>query len=192
MKTMLLGVVSAALLASGASAQYRTWSGAGGAISDMSGQRFTLFVPSHDFEVISFFQVDIEHTFVGDLYISVTHKTTTPRTYVLLDRPGVPQSQFGNGDDLNGVYEFRDGFAPIPENAGTSGVIAPGTYGPNAGTTISGAPEDLFGEWSIYISDNAGGDAGVLRGWSLWYPDIPTPGSVALLGLAGICSRRRR
>lgn len=192
MDSKLIGISSAVLIASGALGQYRTWTGTGGSILDNGGQRFTIFVPSHDFEQISLFTLDIEHTFVGDLFISVTHKTATPRTYVLIDRPGVPQSTFGNGDDLDGVYDFRDGFAPIPESAGSSGVIAPGVYGPNPGTTISGAPEDLYGEWSLFISDGAGGDEGVLHSWSLSYPDIPAPGPLALFGVATICARRRR
>ncbi len=107
---------------------------------------------------------------------------------VLCDRPGVPASTFGNSNDLNGNYVFRDGFAPLSETA----AVPAGTYGPHAGQTIGRDVADKFGEWSLFISDNAGGDTGTVRGWSITFNNVPAPGSLALLGLGGIVAGRRR
>src|ERR1043165_9677142 len=103
MNKILLGVVGAAAVATTASAQLKTYQGGGGAINDVSDQRFSIFVPDHGSAVVDRAALDISHTWVGDLYIEVRHKTPADYVAVLLDRPGVPQSTFGNSDDLNGV-----------------------------------------------------------------------------------------
>ena len=195
MNKALLAVVGAALVAGTASAQLKTYSGQGGDIADSAASRFSIFVPDHSpagGSVVDNIAIDMSHTWVGDLFIEVRHKTPADYSVVLCDRPGNPASTFGNSDDLNGVYTFRDGFAPIPENAGATGAVAPGTYGPHAGQVISRGVEDKFGEWSLFISDNAGGDTGTVRGWSITFNNVPAPGSLALLGLGGLVVGRRR
>ena len=191
MNKALLAVVGAALVAGTASAQLKTYTGGGGAINDLASQRFTIFVPDHSpagGSVVDNIAIDMSHTWVGDLFIEVRHKTPADYSVVLCDRPGVPASTFGNSSDLNGVYTFRDGFAPLSE----TGATPAGTYGPHAGQVISRGVQDKFGEWSLFISDNAGGDTGVVRGWSITFNNIPAPGSLALLGLGGLVAGRRR
>ena len=189
MNKALLAVVGAALVAGTASAQLKTYTGGGGPINDLADQRFTIFVPDHWTPVIvDSIAIDMSHTWVGDLYIEVRHKTPNDYSVVLSDRPGVPASTFGNSNDLNGVYVFRDGFAPFSE----TGAVPPGTYGPHAGQTISRTVQDKFGEWSLFISDRAGGDVGTVRGWSITFNNVPAPGALALLGLGGLVAGRRR
>ena len=188
MNKALLAVVGAALVAGTASAQLKTYSGAGGQIPDVSSTRFNIFVPDHGPATVDNIPINMSHTWVGDLFIEVRHKTPADYSVVLCDRPGVPASTFGNSSDLSGNYVFRDGFAPLAE----TGATPAGTYGPHAGQVISRGVQDKFGEWSLFISDNAGGDTGVVRGWSITFNNIPAPGSLALLGLGGLVAGRRR
>lgn len=137
--------------------------------------------------------LDITHTWVGDLVVTLTGPNG--QVVDLINRPGVPASTFGNSSDLGGIYTFRDGSAPIPES-GTPTVVPMGTYGPAPESANSFASayngSDKFGDWTLTISDNAGGDTGVLNGWTLYINKIPTPGTIALAGLAGLVGIRRR
>ncbi len=134
--------------------------------------------------------VDITHTWVGDLQITLSGPGGA--SVSLIDRPGVPQSFFGNSDDLNGVYFFEMGGLVFPELAGgAGGIVAPDIY----------APADNFsrffntqkqGEWTLTITDSAAGDTGVLRAWGFGVTNIPAPGALALMGLGGLAAARRR
>ena len=191
MNKVILAVAGAAMVASSASAQVKTYTGGGGAINDLASQRFTIFVPDHSpagGSVVDNIGMNIQHTWVGDLFIEVRHKTPADYSVVLCDRPGVPESTFGNSNDLNGTYIFRDGFAPISESA----AVPAGTYGPIPGQVISRGVADKFGEWSLFISDNAGGDTGNVGSWSISFQNVPAPSSLALLGLGGLVAGRRR
>lgn len=48
------------------------------------------------------------------------------------------------------------------------------------------------GVWTLRIYDWASGDTGSLGGWSIDVTHVPAPGALALLGLAGLVSGRRR
>lgn len=185
-----VGAVSACRVAT---AQFDTYTGPGGPINDFTGQRFTIFVSQHGNATVEFVTLDISHTWAGDLYIEVRHKTPADYACILMNRPGVPQSRWGNSDDLDGVYTFKDGFTPIPETVGATGFIVPGMYGPHAGQMIRQVVSDSFGEWSLYISDDGGGDVGVLRSWSLTLLDLaPAPSSLGILGIGALVMARRK
>lgn len=168
-----------------------TYYGGGGPIHDLSDQIFTMVVPDHTpvgkITIVMGASLDVRHTWVGDLYVEFRHKMPHDYSVVLLDRPGVPASTFGNSADLNGVYVFMDGFAPIPE----AGEVPAGPYGPHLGQLITRLVDDMFGEWTLLISDRSGGDSGELRGWSLTIFS-PAPGALTLLGLGGFVAARRR
>jgi xanthosine utilization system XapX-like protein len=51
---------------------------------------------------------------------------------------------------------------------------------------------DKFGEWSLFISDRAGGDFGSIGQWQINMVNLPAPGSLALLGVGGLVIGRRR
>lgn len=116
-------------------------------------------------------RLNMNHTWVGDLSVTLTSPCGT--TYVF-DRPGVPQSTFGNSADLNGIYIFDINAATIiPESGG--GVIAPGNYRPSDNSNPGAAhnwsgitfPCNAAGTWTLTVSDNAGGDVGTLNEWAI-------------------------
>ena len=175
----------------------KSYQGPGGPLNDNATSagvtRFDIFVPDHgqilDFKAVN---LDIAHTWVGDLNITLIHKDSGTAV-TLVDRPGVPESTFGNSDDLNGLYSFQDGFAPLPNASGATGLIDPGTYGLEPGNSLDAFNGlDKFGDWSLVITDNAGGDTGTLFGWEIVLNNVPAPGALALIGLAGLVGGRRR
>ena len=200
---LLAAVGSLAIAGSTFANETRAYTGQGGLIPGGTGgiqTRFEIFVPDGGEikDVKEVLLVGLNQTWAGDLLIVLTHKDTGT-SVTLLDRPGQPESLFGNSDDFAGDYSFQDGFPIIPEGTGAGGatVIAPGTYGP-AGA--GGAPqslqafvgEDKFGVWTLSITDFDAADNGSLGGWVLVLNNVPAPGALALLGVAGLAARRRR
>lgn len=141
-------------------------------------------------DTLDYVEIDISHTWVGDLHIRLDGPGGAG--VVLLDRPGVPASTFGNADDFDGVYRFEMGGLVFPELAGAAGgVIAEDIYGP-VDSFDRFSQQIKHGDWTLTITDNAGGDTGVLRGWGFGVTNVPTPGAFALLGLGGLAAARRR
>jgi hypothetical protein len=91
---------------------------------------------------------------------------------LLINRPN--GDTFGNNNDLNGVYTFRDGFDPIPYSSGNT-VIPPGTYGPVNGQTVTRTIPDIYGEWTFTVQDAAGGDFGHVGWWSITFNNVSCP-----------------
>jgi len=194
-----LGVL--ALAASASANDPKSYTGQGGAFNDFVDPnpgvtRFEIFVPDSGEikEMHSVVLNGLTHTWAGDLLITLTHKDTGT-TVVLVDRPGVTGGVgFGESQDYNGNYTFADGFAPIPDEFGNAGAALPsGTYGLHTGNALSAfVGEDKFGVWSLVVTDFAGGDTGALGNWVINMSNVPAPGALALLGLAGVAARRRR
>ncbi|MFC7050874.1 proprotein convertase P-domain-containing protein [Emcibacter nanhaiensis] len=139
-------------------------------------------------------EAGIDHTWIGDLLITLESADGTE--IVLMDRPGVPASTFGNSDDLSAgnplIFDDASLVAAETANGG-------GTYGPDdALASLFG--ESLAGTWTLHIEDLAGGDAGLLDYWSLninWeIVDAPEPAALGLMGLGlvgmGFAARRRK
>lgn len=183
---ILLGLLGASMPAH---AQFRTYLGAGGAIPDVGTIVFQIAVPDHLPLVMENVQLDMVHTWSGDLRMSVVHGA---QSVLLVDRLGVPQSGFGNSSDFAGVYEFRDGFAPLPETR-QGEFIPPGVYGPDPSNAMAdlNAGLDAFGTWSLVVEDFAAGDVGTLAVWSVTIR-IPAPGSVLVLGAGSLFLARMR
>ncbi|MEM6793807.1 MAG: proprotein convertase P-domain-containing protein, partial [Acidobacteriota bacterium] len=110
--------------------------------------------------------VDISHTWVGDLTISLESPAGTEIT--LLDRPGVPAS--ADGCFNNGVrVTFTDSAATDPENfcnADSSDPWISGDVLPAAPLSGFGG-EQSAGTWTLRVRDSLAGDLGSLIGWSL-------------------------
>jgi MYXO-CTERM domain-containing protein len=193
--------LTAFALTTGAMAEVKSYQGQGGILNDAGSDsnfntipgttRFEIFVPDHG-SITDFQGVDLNvfHTWVGDLTIVLTHKDSGT-SLVLTDRPGVPASSFGNSDDLGGLYIFADGNPLLPETS-AGGVIANGAYGAEGGSLSVFNGLDKFGTWSLHFTDSAGGDTGELLDWGFSLANVPAPGAMALLGLAGLVGGRRR
>ncbi|MCB9141621.1 MAG: choice-of-anchor J domain-containing protein [Anaerolineales bacterium] len=116
----------------------------------------------------------VSHTWVGDLIITLEH-VDTGTTATLFDRPGIPPSTFGcSGNDIDNVADdeatltFENDCAS-PPNPGQAYI--PGEHyqgGDPAGPVLAAFDgEDYSGDWTLNISDNAGGDTGTLYEWCL-------------------------
>jgi outer membrane autotransporter protein len=112
--------------------------------------------------------VDINHTWVGDLTVSVESPDGT--VVRLIDRPGVPPGGVGNSDDLSGTYTFDDAAGQvISENSGLVTIPA-GTY--QVDQTTGDALADFNGEapsgtWTLSVTDPELFDIGTLNFWRL-------------------------
>lgn len=148
-----------------------------------------------------------EHTFADDVDIMLV--SPTGRQLIFL-------SDAGGGNDWNGTFTFRDGFAAVADGGvgqNTGGNMNPGTYGVSqylladqfdapapapsyVNTTFAGAFNGFNpnGTWNMYIMDVVGGDAGWLMSSTLTVSAVPEPASIAVLGLgaAALLRRRRR
>jgi len=109
-------------------------------------------------------RVEIAHTFVGDLKIELESPAATRIT--LLDRPGVPASTYGCGNnDMNVTFDDASGFDPESYCAGNT----PWYVGPAAPVGLLSAfnGESTMGDWKLIVSDNAGADTGSIIDWEL-------------------------
>jgi subtilisin-like proprotein convertase family protein len=150
-----------------------------------------------------------EHTWVGDLIVTIT--SPGGATFELMRRTGsTTPAGVGNSGDANGAYSFNDAastlFWPNGTPAGfasgftvVSGNVPNTTYRPArwdgsavVATSLMGAfaGQNANGAWTLNISDNAAFDQGDLINWEINV--VPAPGSLALLGLAGLAAGRRR
>jgi subtilisin-like proprotein convertase family protein len=120
--------------------------------------------------------VTIDHTWVGDLTISLTSPGGT--TVTLLDRPGVPATSTVGCGDNNLDLVFSDAASVNPETVCNG--ATPWLTGPALPVTplSAFAGESTLGTWTLSVSDSAGLDTGILVDWSL----SPTP------GLGGVCT----
>ncbi len=112
------------------------------------------------------------HTYVGDLIAKITSPCGNTTVF---DRPGVPATSTGNGQDFSGTYTFDvNASAVLPETNSGPTVITPGSYRPSltngtANTNWSGLtfPCNTAGNWTLNMSDRASGDVGTLVSWSV-------------------------
>ncbi|MCH8824413.1 MAG: proprotein convertase P-domain-containing protein [Planctomycetes bacterium] len=193
---MIAGVV---LLTSSAWAGQKSYEGSGfeGWIDNGGPENPNLseiFVSDHgeilSMDIVSL--IDFNHTWAGDLIIRLTHKDTGT-SVTLLDRPGIPESNFGANADFAGNYDWQDGGFVWDDMTFDGGVVPTNViFGPVTGALSDFAGEDKFGTWSLTISDGAFLDVGSLGGWGFTVTNVPAPGALALLGLAGLVARRKR
>jgi MYXO-CTERM domain-containing protein len=197
MRTMIIAAVG--LTTGLAVGQVSYTGGPGGSIPDNGGpgNPFSSTLTVTDSYAIADLNLDLSgfnHTFVGDLIITLEHNGTS---VVTVDRPGVPDfSGFGWGYDLAGDYSFDDSALVTWQdvNGGaqdTNFVIGEGAYlGENLLSAFNGM--DVAGDWTLTISDNAGFDTGLIESWGITATPVPAPAGLAILGLGGLAAARRR
>ncbi|ETX06040.1 MAG: hypothetical protein ETSY2_19425 [Candidatus Entotheonella gemina] len=116
-------------------------------------------------------RVQINHTWVGDLRIVLRSPAGTE--VILLDRPGVPNTNFGCSND-NMDVTFRDGAGIDPEThcEGTIPWLTGDALPVDALSMLAG--ESRQGMWTLTVSDNAMFDIGQLVNWELIF-DLNVP-----------------
>ena len=198
-----LGAVTALSLTAMAGAETKSYDGDGSTAAWIDGSFggfvglnvYTLEVAdSGTIESLKSVSLDIFHTWAGDISITLEHNGTT---VTLLDRPGFPQTANGIADDFTnggggaGLYAFvESGGLTFPE-VGGNGSLAEGAY--NSQDTLQDfVGMDKQGTWTLTVGDGQGGDIGFVDGWHLTLNNVPAPGALALLGLAGLAGNRRR
>lgn len=109
--------------------------------------------------------LEIDHTFVGQLVIRLTHDDTGT-TSVLMDRPGVPCEFCGCGnDDIDAVLNDEASSLVEDECADSSPTIF-GEFRPNEALSAFDG-ESLAGTWTLHIVDDIESSQGDLIGWTL-------------------------
>ncbi|MFN8179359.1 MAG: proprotein convertase P-domain-containing protein [bacterium] len=119
--------------------------------------------------------LQMTHTWVGDLIVRLTHIGPGGTQSVdLLNRPGVPNSTVGcSGDlvatDTNKYYFGTGNLATLGETSCPAQIppqcYLPAPESPAGMSAFRGYPKD--GEWWLFVSDNAGGDVGVVQNFSV-------------------------
>ncbi len=122
--------------------------------------------------------LQITHTWVGDLCVSLTHPSGAP-TVQLVKRPGLDAEcdTVGccgcSGDDYDIVLDDQGGGGPIEDLCDTPTVPTSGpSYTPDESLSAFDGL-DMDGDWTITVNDNGGGDTGTLDGWSLHFNAVP-------------------
>lgn len=116
-------------------------------------------------------RVQIDHTWIGDLIITLTGPDNT--SVRLLDRPGVPAMGTVGCNNNNVHVTFSDGEADpegVCDPSGTNAPWPPTTAGPVEPLSAFNG-KSVQGTWTLNVSDNAGLDLGTIIDWEL----IPTP-----------------
>jgi hypothetical protein len=205
MKIAAFAFAGLAVAASAASAA--VYSGSGFSMPDNSPDGVSSVITvSGDTPSITAVEVTLQgftHTYIGDINATLTSPSGT--VFPLMMRIGsFGPGGFGDWTNLNGDYRFTDTAAgtlwsaadALLDSDGTIG-IASGDYRTtdlyaNVATSLNAAfgGQNSNGDWTLTMSDNAGVDIGGIQGWTLSV--VPTPGSLAIFGLAGIAAGRRR
>ena len=104
----------------------------------------------------------IDHTWAGDLIVRLTSPAAT--TLTLINRRG------GSGNNFCLLTLDDDGAFPSVSTIGTAGAYA-GNFSPESPLSIFDG-ENADGVWTLNVSDNAGGDNGNVRGFSLIFTGV--------------------
>jgi cysteine-rich repeat protein len=111
--------------------------------------------------------LNISHTWNGDLIVRLTHGATT---VTVIDRPGVPASQFGSNDNGYNIVLDDEGTGAAIEGIELSGssstVISPPSYTPNNPLSAFDGM-DKAGLWTLFVSDSVTPDSGSIVSWTL-------------------------
>jgi subtilisin-like proprotein convertase family protein/uncharacterized protein YvpB len=107
--------------------------------------------------------LDISHTFVGDLVVTLTNLSSN-QTVTVIDRPGAPPWGCANSDIVtildDGAIQYADDQCASPPHA-ISGIYLP----VQKLSTFTGL--SAYGTWRLNVSDHYINDTGFLNHWCL-------------------------
>ncbi|QIE59135.1 HYR domain-containing protein [Rasiella rasia] len=144
--------------------------------NDPAGLTSTLTV-TDDFDITDLnVNLDINHSWIGDLIVTLTAPDGTTAS-VIVDRPGVPTSTVGCNNTVNDILVDMDDEAVdmIEEPCLTE---YNGSFIPNEALSVFDGMSTL-GDWTLFITDNAGLDTGSLNSWTLNYEYLAAAGPPA-------------
>ena len=112
-------------------------------------------------------EIEITHTWVGDLRVVLTHVDTGTHV-TIIDQPGSPASTFGcSGEDIDATLD-DEASTRVEDQCRTTWPAISGSVRPNNPLSAFDG-EDLGGTWRLTVSDHATEDAGFLESWSLHF-----------------------
>jgi subtilisin-like proprotein convertase family protein len=111
--------------------------------------------------------LDIAHTWVGDLVVTLT--APTGETAILIDRMGVPiiGAAGCSSDDLLITLD-DEAASPIEDECQPGPPAATGSFSPNNPLSVFDGVSTV-GDWILSVDDAVGGDDGNLNAWGLSY-----------------------
>lgn len=124
--------------------------------------------------------LDIDHTWTGDLIVSL--QSPNGVTVDLIDQIGVPAGTFGcSGDNIDACFEVGSGNPA--ENTCSNLPALGGSFTAVTDLAAMNDGSNPNGVWTLFVSDNAGGDLGQVNGFTLNFYD-PSQSVTQTAGLA--------
>lgn len=123
--------------------------------------------------------IDITHSWVGDVTITITSPNGT--SAVIYDRPGVPASTYGcSGNNIVATFD-DEAINPIETECATTEPAISGNFIPQNPLSVFDG-ENTQGDWIITVSDSVSADGGTLNSWGITfnYEVLSTPLDVVL------------
>jgi subtilisin-like proprotein convertase family protein/uncharacterized protein YvpB len=123
-------------------------------------------------------RLDIGHSYVGDLDISLTHQESG-NSLKLIDRPGAPASAGGCSKDNIGTILDDEITLPVENQCSDSPAAIAGIFTPDQFlSSFDGELAD--GTWTLNVVDRGTGDTGTLKTWCMAVTlgdvsQLPTP-----------------
>jgi hypothetical protein len=169
---LIIALLGPTVAAAGTATTYGPGDGFGILDDDPGGASSSIVITDGgQIEDLDLVLTDINHTWLGDLIITLTHEDSGT-AWNISNRAGQLEGgdeEFGFDIDLDGTYTIDDKSTSGSFHDQISlegGVLPPGDYN-SLGSLSNFDGLDIAGTWTLLISDNAGGDTGELGSWSL-------------------------
>lgn len=133
--------------------------------NDPDGVSTNILIGADQFVVDLNLQVEVTHTWVGDLSFTLSHEETG-KLITLIDRPGYPAES--NGCNRGGIETILDDeiTLPVEERCSTQYPAISGIYQPEEPLADFDG-ERFEGTWTLNATDHYQADTGTLNAWCL-------------------------